>query len=469
MDILAKQHLNLLKSKSAFFKIRPLNRVFLFLILAGILVLSLFFPYAIGIPIFCIGFVNYLYLLIFRIQNNLSPVPPSASANRELTVEDLPSITIILPLKNEDEVIRGTLNAINDLQYPQEKKQVIVVIEDTDRVTLSTISRIELKPNVEILLIPEAAPFTKGRALLHGIRKAEGEIITVYDAESRPERDQLMKAVSILSEEKSGLCLQAKIHISNKSGNWITRNFAGEYYEWYERHLKTLSHEGFSFGLGGNSFFIRRKDLLNAGAWDPFNVTEDADLAVRLIENGVRIRLFDSVTKETCPKNLTDWSNQRTRWNKGLFITQLVHLPGSVLNGKFRFSQWVNFWLPMVGSALVPFYNFFIPLFMVSAGLSYYTLTTMSISLWTLLGINLLSSTILNRITYQRINIESSFLSIFTDVLAYLLIHLYAGFKAYAEYFISPLHWHKTIHKEDKISSPADPTIQTKAEIQSLI
>ena len=466
MDPIAQQHLNLLKSKSSFYKIRPINRVLLFIFIISILCLSLLFPYSVGIPVFCIGFINYIYLLIFRIQNNTSITPDIGTQITELPDSVKPSFSIIIPLKNEDEVIHRTLDAIQALEYPDALKQIIIVVESTDHVTLSILSKIDLDDNMEVLLIPEAAPYTKGRALLHGIKAAKGDILTVYDAESRPEPEQLGKAAAILANEGPGLCLQAKIHISNKSSNWITRNFAGEYYEWYERHLKTLSHEGFSFGLGGNSFFIRREELIKSGSWDPFNVTEDADLAVRLIENGVRIRLFDSVTTESCPEKWTDWSNQRTRWNKGLFITQLVHIPGSIENGKFSFSQWVNFWLPMIGSAMVPFYNFFIPLFMLSAGLSYYTLLGMSFSLWSLLGINLLSSTLLNRLTYQRINIKSSFLSTLRDVMAYLLIHLLAGFKAYAEYFISPLHWHKTKHTENEKSFSAEILTETKSEIQ---
>jgi cellulose synthase/poly-beta-1,6-N-acetylglucosamine synthase-like glycosyltransferase len=466
MDTIAHHHLKLLKSKSAFHKIQPFTRVLLFGLVSFTLILTVLFPYSFGIPVFILGFLNYLFLLIFRIQNNIGKLPAETRINNQYAEINSCSFSIIVPLKNEDEVIGATLDAIRELEYPEDLKQIIIVVENTDKVTLKTLSRLELEDNMQILLIPEAAPYTKGRALLHGIKAAKGDILTVYDAESRPEADQLLKAASILASEGPGICLQAKIHISNKSTNWITRNFAGEYYEWYERHLKTLSLEGFSFGLGGNSFFIRREELINAGSWDPFNVTEDADLAVRLIENGVRIRLFESITKESCPENWSDWSNQRTRWNKGLFITQLVHLPGSVLNRKFSPGQWGNFWLPMIGSALVPFYNLFIPVFMMSADLSYYTLLTMSAGLWVLLGLNLISSTLLNHITYQRINISKNIFSTLTDVMAYLLIHIVAGFKAYVEYFISPLHWHKTLHKENENTLLDENLHKTKTEIQ---
>lgn len=466
MDSIAQDQLILLKSKSAFHKIKPFIRVLLFCLVCAVLIISVLFPYSFGMPVFFIGFLNYLFLLIFRIQNNISKLPVETPGNPLPSETDTLSFSIIVPLKNEDEVIRATLDAIRALEYPEKLKQIIIVVESTDTVTLRTLSRLKLEDNIHVLLIPEAAPYTKGRALLHGIKAATGDILTVYDAESRPEPDQLRKAAALLASEGPGLCLQAKIHISNKSSNWITRNFAGEYYEWYERHLRTLSHEGYSFGLGGNSFFIRRQELINAGAWDPFNVTEDADLAVRLIENGIRIRQFDSVSTETCPESWSDWSNQRTRWNKGLFITQLVHVPGTLISAKFCFRQWVNFWLPMIGSAMVPFYNLFIPVFMVSAGLSYFTLVTMSKSLWILLGINLSSSVLLNHLTYQRIDIRRSIFTTITDVIAYLGIHLIAGFKAYAEYFLSPLHWHKTKHIEIENSVPAEILHEIKSEIQ---
>ncbi|MEQ1743797.1 MAG: glycosyltransferase [Saprospiraceae bacterium] len=449
-DALAKRQTNILGNKSAVHKIGPVVRIALFAVATGVLVAGVYFPKTIGLSLFVAGFFNYLILIAFRLSNNVGQLTESAPKQALADPLYWPSFTIIVPLKNEGEVVHGTLQAIADLDYPDVLKQVIVVVEETDTMTLSALSDADLPSNFERLLIPEKLPFTKGRALLHALRSARGEYVTVYDAESRPEPFQLRQAAQALAVPGGPWCLQASIRISNQSVNWITRNFAGEYYEWYERHLRELSDQDMPFGLGGNSFFISRALLEEAGAWDPYNVTEDADLAVRLIEKNVRLRLLDSVTTETCPERMADWTNQRTRWNKGLFVTQLVHLPRSVAIRQFGHVGWINFWLPMTCAGLVTFFNTFVPVFLMFGGFPFQWLFVLSGSLWTLFFVNLVSSTLINKLTYKRLGIRVGATRAFLDVLAYLVLHLGAGYKAYAEYFWSPLHWHKTAHKESQ-------------------
>ncbi|MFN0013005.1 MAG: glycosyltransferase [Saprospiraceae bacterium] len=447
-DALANHQTGILRNKSAVHKIGPVVRITLFALATGLLVAGVHFPKTVGLFLFITGFFNYLILIAFRLSNNVGQLARSAPKQAPFDPEYWPSFTIIVPLKREGEVVHGTLRAIASLDYPDVLKQVIVVVEETDTMTLSALRDADLPSNFERLLIPEQLPFTKGRALLHALRSARGEYVTVYDAESRPEPQQLRQAARVLAMPGGPWCLQASIRISNQSTNWITRNFASEYYEWYERHLRELSDQEMPFGLGGNSFFISRALLEEASAWDPYNVTEDADLAVRLIEKQVRLRLLDSVTTETCPERMTDWTNQRTRWNKGLFVTQLVHLPRSVAIRQFGFAGWLNFWLPMACSSLVPFFNTFVPVYLICGGFSFQWLFVLSGSLWLMFLINVVCSTLINKLTYKRLGIRASYATAFFDVLAYLVLHLGAGFKAYAEYFWSPLHWHKTAHKE---------------------
>lgn len=447
-DALAKQQAKVLRGKSALNKIGVVARVAVLAAAVTCITLGVLYPKTIGLAIFILGFFNYLLLIALRLSNNIGTLSGAKSASVAAEPDILPVFSILVPLKNEGEVVRGTVQAIAELDYPDVLKQVIVVVENTDRMTLDTLEALDLPANFEVLQIPEQPPFTKGRALLHALRIARGEYITVYDAESRPEPQQLSKAARALSSPDGPWCFQAKIHISNRRTNWITRNFAGEYYEWYERHLLELSDEGLPFGLGGNSFFVARDVLEQAGAWDPYNVTEDADLAVRLIEKKVRLRLLDSVTTETCPEQAQEWINQRTRWNKGLFVTQRVHLFRSIGIRQFGFAGWLNFWLPMVCAGLVPFFNTFVPVYLMFGGFPLLWLLVMSGSLWTVFFINLISSTLLNRLTYRRLGMRISVARAFGDVLLYLFLHLGAGYKAYLEYFLSPLQWHKTAHSE---------------------
>ncbi len=446
-DALAKQQVRLLRHKSALYKIGVLTRVVVLTAMVACIVLGSLYPKTIGLTLFVLGFFNYLLLIALRLSNNIGQLSGSKSTTAQTDPDIWPVFSILVPLKHEGEIVRGTVSAIADLDYPDVLKQVIVVVEETDSTTLDMLEALELPANFEVLRIPEQPPFTKGRALLHALRVARGEYITVYDAESRPEPEQLRKAARALSTPGGPWCFQAKIHISNRRTNWITRNFAGEYYEWYERHLRELSDQELPFGLGGNSFFVAREVLEQAGAWDPYNVTEDADLAVRFVEKNVHLRLLNSVTTETCPERMRDWVNQRTRWNKGLFVTQLVHLPRSLGIRQFGFAGWINFWLPMVCSGLVPFFNTFVPAYLLLGGFSFQWLLAMSGSLWTVLLINLISSTLLNRLTYRRLGMRVSVTRAFCDVVAYLFLHLGAGYKASFEYFLVPLQWHKTEHE----------------------
>lgn len=445
IDAFAEHSLSILGSKSAIYRIQLPERMLHLGIWIGLTLSGILLPQYWGLFIFTLGIFNYCILLRFRLVNFfLKKSAPTVSLPTEL--DKWPSFSIIFPVKNENEVIHETLRAIENVEYPKELIQVIIVVEQTDQVTQASLDKIELPAYFEKLYIPELPPFTKGRALLHALHVAKGEYITVYDAESRPESQQLRKAALALLNAEEEICCQAKIQISNRHFNWLTRNFAGEYFEWYEQHLAELSTAGLPFGLGGNSFFVAKKALVDAGSWDPFNVTEDADLSVRLVQKGVRLRILDSYTAETCPEFTINWVNQRTRWNKGLFITQLVHLRKTLFSPAFKFRAWLSFWLRMVCASALPFFNLYIVLYMLFAHLSDVQVFTFSLLLWFLLLVNLLTSWVININTYRRLSIHLSIFAIFWDSFRYLFLHIFAGYKSYWEYFVAPLQWNKTDH-----------------------
>jgi glycosyltransferase XagB len=460
-DEYAQQQLSILGNYSAYHQIITFKRLLLFLIWISVTVTGIIAPMSAGIVIFCTGFINYLILLAFRISNNAVESNSSSQPFDETGSDQWPSFSILVPLKNENEVIEATLAAIDLLHYPDNLKQVIIIVEETDTVTQQSLSAIDLPYNFEILYIPENTPHTKARALLHGLKVATGEYLTVYDAESRPEPDQLKKAALSLTGSSIPLCLQAKIKISNQDTNWLTRNFAAEYHEWYYGRLYKLSASGLPFGLGGNSFFISTSELEKAGSWDPFNVTEDADLSVRLVRHGVQLQLLDSITTESCPSEISSWINQRTRWNKGLFTTQLVHIPKSLSGSGFSAAGWRSFWSPMVCAAFVPFFNLYIPLYMLFSKLPFPLLSLFNMGLWLLFGFNLVVAGMISRRTYRNLKLKKSLAAVFLDSFRYLFLQIAAGFKAYFEYFISPLQWHKTAHHENE-TKPDMTSISTQ-------
>ncbi len=442
-----------LASQSAYKVIQHKVRLSLLILILGIFILFFLFPVEFGIPLFVLAFFNYLVLLSFRLSNTIFYTRSSEEeiADDLLSLpENPPLVSVIVPLKKERDVIPGLVEAIENQTYPKNSLDVVIVVEKTDDYTLKTIEKISLPSYFRLLVIPEKPPFTKGRALCHAIKSIHGSYVTVFDAESRPQPNQILLAVNKLMSSTTPHCFQSVVSISNKNSNWISRNFSCEYWEWYCSHLKNLSCNKLSFGLGGNSFYLSKNDLLKALGWDPYNVTEDADLAVRLIKNGVKIRLLNSTTSETCPKDVGGWINQRTRWNKGLLITQLVHLPKLSTLKKMGFSQYVNFWLPMCAMTLLPFFNLYLPVFILFGGWSFPFFILLIFLLWGLLLFGVFCAYFMNRLVYKKLNIKASTYVILLDVCKYLLIHLVAGFKSYFEYFSSPLHWHKTPHEIPK-------------------
>ena len=447
IDPYAKLQLLLLGSQSAQYKIKISQRLLFIVAWLVFTVAGIIWVKTIGLFIFFAGMLNYFVLLFFRIKNAFPK-----STNELLLIEPAnmvwPTFSIIFPLKGEDEVIHETIKSIHALEYPKDLVQVIVVVEETDEITQHSLSQIQLPPYFQVLKIPTLPPYTKGRALLYALEQASGKYITVYDAESRPEPMQLKKAAITLLSNPNPICCQAKIRISNKSQNWLTRNFAVEYFEWYEKHLNKLSDKGLPFGLGGNSFFIDKQSLVDAYSWDPFNVTEDVDLSVRLVKHGVKLSILDSYTDENCPDNMNNWVKQRTRWNKGLFITQLVHLRKTFMHKNFSFNGWMGFWLRMVCGSLLPFYNIYIALYMFFARNTILHAVYFSIALWSLLLFNLLISLGINMNAYKKLGIKQSVLMNFFDIFRYLLLNIVAGFEAFWEYFAHPLKWNKTVHIE---------------------
>lgn len=469
-DKVAAEHAIYLGSLSALHKINWRFRMFFIVLLISVILMAFVFPLTIGLAIFTLALINYIFLLGFRFSNTVLNKENGKSPLHFPTVadSDLPTFSIIIPLKNEDEVIEATFASIEHLDYPKNLLDITVVVEETDISTLQAVQKAgRFLSKFKLLKIPELPPFTKARALLHAIKHAKGQYITVYDAESRPEPQQLRKAAaSFLIHNGDNLCLQAKIEIQNKNANWITRNFAAEYYEWYSGHLKYLSDNKLPFGLGGNSFFVSRQFLLAAGAWDPCNVTEDADLAVRLGAMGGRFKILESVTKETCPESPDEWINQRTRWNKGLMKTQLVHYCNFSDKSNLGFKGGINFWGPMFSMSLLPFFNLFIPIFILFGKLPFLFPILLMTILWLFLIVSLGITTMMNQQTYRRMGLQLDSFSVFKDVVMYLLIHMVAGFKGYLEYFFKPLHWHKTKHLESDNSNSASTTLASKQDKQ---
>ncbi|MFC3302137.1 glycosyltransferase family 2 protein [Parvularcula lutaonensis] len=236
-----------------------------------------------------------------------------------------PTIALLCPLYNEPQSVKNLITAIGQLDYPREKLDVLLLLEVDDHLTEKGAGT--LPSFVRIVRIPSGGPRTKPNALSIGLSETRAEIVGIYDAEDRPEKDQLLKVAQAFREGPADLgCVQARLNYYNRDDSFITRLFALEYSLHFDWFLSGLARLGLPLPLGGTSNFVLRSALEDAGGWDPYNVTEDADLGIRLSRCGYRIGTVDSTTYEEATDTARRWVKQRSRWLKGYLQTWIVHM-----------------------------------------------------------------------------------------------------------------------------------------------
>ena len=241
--------------------------------------------------------------------------------------DDLPVYTILVPLYHERESLPRLVDGLRRLDYPEDRLDVLLLLEEDDRETLAAAEAMRLPGFIRLLVVPDSQPKTKPKACNLGLAKARGEYLVIYDAEDRPEADQLKKAVLGFRQAPDNvICLQAKLNFYNRDQNLLTRLFTTEYSMWFDLFLPGLSDTQAPIPLGGTSNHFRVDKLRELMGWDPFNVTEDCDLGVRLASSGFTTMMLDTTTWEEACSNLYHWLRQRSRWTKGYIQTFLVAL-----------------------------------------------------------------------------------------------------------------------------------------------
>jgi glycosyltransferase XagB len=243
----------------------------------------------------------------------------------ELTDDELPNYTVVIALYREASVVEDLVKAIDALDYPKGKLDVKLVVERCEAETLGRIAELRLPSPYEVVVAPSGEPRTKPRALNIALASARGELIVVYDAEDIPAPDQLRLAASCFAEDKNLDCLQARLTIRNHGESWLSKLFAIEYAVLFDVINPGLCALNLPIPLGGSSNHFRVPSLVGVGAWDEWNVTEDADLGVRLARFGYRVKTLDSDTSEEAPYEFGNWFRQRVRWQKGWMQTFIVH------------------------------------------------------------------------------------------------------------------------------------------------
>jgi cellulose synthase/poly-beta-1,6-N-acetylglucosamine synthase-like glycosyltransferase len=361
-------------------------------------------------------------------------IPPDAT---------LPVYTVLVPLFREHKLLKQIIANINAIDYPKNKLDVKIVVEESDEATIQALEALPLAPIFEVVKVPFALPQTKPKACNYALLFAYGEYITIYDAEDVPDSTQLKKAVALFRSYGSAtICLQALLSFHNYGDNIISACSAIEYKAWFNYKLPCLEYWHLIIPLGGTSNHLVVDKLRDFGGWDPYNVTEDAELGTFLVTAGYQTRILPSITYEAGPTSLSVWLGQRSRWIKGYMQTYLVYMQRPVKFFKqVGWSKFLCFNLLIFSQTLIRLLN---PLVLIG-GIVQNSIQTSDIMI-ALLAIHFIACTLEAVIgSLHRIGTLKSMWAIVIYPL-YNLLHILAAFKALHQLIHKPFFWQKTNH-----------------------
>ncbi|WP_298582659.1 glycosyltransferase [uncultured Kocuria sp.] len=384
---------------------------------------------------------------------------------------ELPIYSVLIPAYREPDVIAKIIDSVSALDYPADKLDVRLLLEADDAETIAAARAgvaATISPSISIVLVPPADPRTKPKACNFGLQSATGDLVTIFDAEDRPEPLQLRRAVVALDRLGDGYaCVQARLGYFNATQNLITRWFTIEYGTWFRFMLPGLVSLGAPIPLGGTSNHFRTGLLRALEAWDPYNVTEDADLGIRLARLGYSVGVLDSITEEEANSDFVNWIKQRSRWYKGYFQTWLVHMRRPVaVHRELGWRGALGLHLFVLGTPLTALMN---PVFWALAiawylkepegvallfppAVYYFALACFMIGNAAVIYVNLLTTRVINKPTL---------LGAALLVPGYWVMMSVAAVKAAYQLVFNPSYWEKTSHGLDL--APSSGLVVVKA------
>jgi len=424
----------------------------------------------IDLVIVCVGTITLVYLAMVTYRFTL--FVRSSKTDVVLTITDeearqypdelLPDYTILIPAFREPEVISRLIEHIANIEYPESRLDIKVLIEADDHETIDAIGDADPGQHFELVFIPPAEPRTKPKALNYGLSLATGDLLAVYDVEDIPDPLQLRRAAIAMSRLGPDVgCLQSKLSYHNPDQNLITRWFTIEYTMWFTFFLPGLASINAPIPLGGTSNHFRRSVLRLLGGWDPYNVTEDADLGIRMFREGFRVGILDSTTDEEANSDFVNWIKQRSRWYKGYLQTLVVHLrEPRVLVREVGWGGFVNFCLFVGGTPTLALLN---PIFWLLTATWFASqphfieeifpapIYYIGLACWAFGNFLLLYLTVIS----CRLSRRTGLLWAALLVPLYWVMMSIAAVKAVWQLAFSPTHWEKTVHGLSPVSEVA--------------
>lgn len=367
--------------------------------------------------------------------------------------KDLPVYTVLVPVFREANIVGQLVKNLGNIDYPTEKLEVLILIEEEDLETRTALEGANPPTHFHVVTIPKGAPQTKPRACNVGLYLATGDFVVIYDAEDTPDPDQLKKA--LIAFERGGdsmVCVQASLNYFNAGENALTRMFTLEYSYWFDYMLAGLDVLSLPIPLGGTSNHFRTDALNELGGWDPYNVTEDADLGIRASAMGYRVGVINSTTMEEANTSIPNFIRQRSRWIKGYMQTSLVHARKPIaLLKQIGFIKFLSFALLIGGTPLT--FLFVIPFYVLTA----ITLFLPSDWLFQIFPVWLLWLCLVNFIFGNSVMVYLSMMGpykrgAFALTLwamlnpVYWLLHSISAYKGLWQLLTNPHYWEKTEH-----------------------
>jgi cellulose synthase/poly-beta-1,6-N-acetylglucosamine synthase-like glycosyltransferase len=416
------------------------------------------------LQVFLLASVAFKVVLSVAGAKNEITQPVSSEEIAALPDEELPVYTVLVPCYKEPEVVGHLIAGLKQMDYPQHKLDVMLLLEEDDLVTLKAARDARPPVNWRFIVVPNRQPRTKPKACNYGLAFARGEYLVIYDAEDVPEPTQLKMSVCAFRKNPANyVCFQAALNYFNATENVLTRMFTLEYSYWFDYLIPGLDRLNLPIPLGGTSNHFDVRKLRKLGGWDPFNTTEDADLGIRASAEGYRVGFINSTTFEEANADLGNWIRQRSRWVKGYLQTFLVYWRHPValirtigLKNFLAFNLFVG-GTPLTFLAAPPLWAFFV-----------FWLLTRSHAIEPLFPDAILYLALINLLA-------GNFLGIYLNMIAiylrknyalmpfallnpfYWILHSIASYKALGQLFTKPFFWEKTLHGISRVAPKSAP------------
>lgn len=366
--------------------------------------------------------------------------------------EDLPQVSIMVALYRESNIAPRLIKRLGTLDYPRDLLEILLVVEAEDHQTRAALSAAALPPWMRVVSVPRGRVKTKPRALNYALDHCRGTIIGVYDAEDAPEPDQIRRVVTQFAAGPPDLaCVQGMLDFYNPRTNWLSRCFTVEYAAWFRQFLPGLERLGMVVPLGGTTLFFRRSHLEQVGRWDAHNVTEDADLGLRLARHGLRTEVIATVTYEEANCRAIPWIKQRSRWSKGFMMTWLTHMRAPRrLWHDLGAKKFIGVQVLLLGSVLQ---NLLAPLlwtfWLIPFGMPHPVATALGPQGFTALYMSFFATTGLT-LLFDAAGLRKTRHGLsplwVPSLIAYHMLATFAAYKALWELLTKPFYWDKTSH-----------------------